>query len=119
MRFLNCQVLSGADTSSVVGSQIDSNQLINASFQAVFADSTAVGTIQLQASNDITADGYQASTFTVTNWTNIPSGSVAVTAGGSVIITLTEFSYRWLRVLYNRTSGGSSTVKVNMCASSV
>jgi hypothetical protein len=117
MRQVNQVVLSAVDTASQNGVQIDSNQLINASFQAVFGDSSAAGTFLIQASNDVAPLNYSGSSsaqFVATNWTNIPNATATITAGGSAIISLSEMSYRWLRAVYTHSSGGSSTVKVSM-----
>lgn len=119
MRFVNLNVLSAADTASATGIQVDSNQLIAASFHFYFGDSTAAGTVQVQASNDPYQDHYQASNFTVVHWANIPSASATITAGASAIIQISDFSYRWLRVIYTSSSGGSSTVTCNMFATSI
>lgn len=116
MRNINCQVLSGVDTASQNGSQVDSNQLVSASFQAVFGDATAVGTFKIQGSNDISNDRYQPSQFTVGNWTDIPSATTSITAGASAIILIPNMSFRWVRAVYVFTSGGSSTITVNMNA---
>ena len=53
MRNVNCQVLFAASSASQNGLQIDSNQLIAASFQFVFPDATSAGTGYIQMSNDI------------------------------------------------------------------
>lgn len=120
MRQVNVNVLSAADTSSQNGIQIDSNQLFAASFQAVFGDSTAAGTLKIQMSNDVAPTGGPGvSNFTVTNWVNIPSASSTVTAGACPPITINPSCYRWLRAVYTRSSGGSSTINVNMFAQSV
>lgn len=113
MRHANFVALSGADTASVNGSQIDANQIIQASFQIVFADATATGTFKLQASNDICNDQYQPNTFTVTNWTDIPSATAAIASGASALLSLNNMAYRWVRAVYVRSSGGSTTVVVN------
>lgn len=113
MRNGNFNVLSAADTADANGIQIDANQIIAASFQAVFGDATAAGTLKVQMSNDICNDRYQANTFTVTNWTDIPNASASVSSGASVVISITQNCYRWLRVVYTRGSGGSTTINVN------
>jgi len=113
MRHANFQALSGVDTGSVNGIQIDSNQLVMASFQAVFGDTSAVGTFKLQASNDICNDQYQPNTFIVTNWTDIPNQSASISAGGTALLTIDYCVYRWIRAVYVSASGGSSTVVVN------
>src|SRR5579859_1322918 len=102
MRKVNSTVLSAVDTASQNGSQIDSNQLISASFQVVFGDATAAGTLKIQASNDICNDQYQPATFTVTNWTDIPNATATIASGASALITIYQLSYRWLRAVYTR-----------------
>lgn len=123
MRNVNSIVLSGADTGSVNGNAIDANQLISGSFHAVFGDATAVGTVKIQASNDVAPIQYTGSNgvgpFTPSNWADIPSASASVTGGASVIISLAQMNYRWVRAVYTHTAGGSSTVIVNMNALSM
>ena len=123
MRNVNSVVLSGADTASVNGNPIDANQLISGSFQAVFGDATANGTLKIQASNDVAPIQYTSpngvGVFTPSNWADIPSATASVTLGGSVIVTLAQMNYRWVRAVYTRTSGGSSTVVVSMNALSM
>lgn len=114
MRTQAIQILSGDDSTSVTGGKIDANQLYCASFIGVFADSAAFGTLKIQASNDPCGYGNVAMDFTPTNWVDIPNGSVVVPAGSVVIIPRIELSYRWIRAVYTRTSGGSSTVTVYM-----
>ena len=119
MRKVDVNVLSDVDTSTVTGGAIDSNQLISASFQAVFADTAAIGVVKIQASNDIYGDQYQPANFTPTNWSDIPNATSAITAGVGPIILIPVMSFRWVRVIYTRTSGGSTTVNVNMFAMGV
>lgn len=116
MRHVNCIALSGVDTGSVDGSQMDSIQIKNVSFQIVFGDATAAGTFKIQASNDICNDSYQAQNFTATNWSDVPNATASITSGASAIISLQNCAFRWLRAVYTRTSGGSTTVVVNMNA---
>ncbi len=116
MKYVNCNVLSASDASSQNGIVIESSQLFSASFQAYFGDSTASGTLKIQASNDEFNAFYQPSTFTPTNWVDIPNASSTVTSGASVLISLQYLSYRWMRVVYTSSSGGSSTINVNMMA---
>lgn len=119
MRNVNTTVLSAIDTASANGSQIDANQLINPSFQIVFGDATAAGTFKIQASNDICNDRYQPATFTVTNWTDVPSATATIASGASAIITIQNQQFRWLRAVFTRSGGGSTTVTVNMNAAGV
>lgn len=111
MKHTNFTALSANDTASHNGMQIDTNQWVQCSFQAVFGDSSATGTLIIQASNDICNDQYQPNTFTVANWTQV--GSASVTSGASVMISFADMAYRWMRVVYTSASGGSSTITVN------
>lgn len=121
MRGLSVNVILAADTgtpSTVTGIQIDANQIIAASFQAVFGDTGAAGTFKIQASNDVAPIQYtsqpNASTFEVTNWTDIPNATASIASGASALITLSNVSYRWLRAVYVWSSGGTTTITVNM-----
>lgn len=116
MRNINCVVLNAADTASQNGTQIDANQLINVSFHALFGDATAAGSVKVQASNDINNDRYQPGIFTVTNWVDVPNASATIASGAPALITLSNLAVRWLRVVFTRTSGGSTTITVNMNA---
>lgn len=116
MHNVNCNILSDVDTASVNGIQVDANQLVSASFQCYFGDASAVGVFKIQMSNDICNDRYQPNTLVVTHWTDIPSATAAITAGASAVITIPNMAYRWVRAVYTSTSGGSSTISVNMNA---
>lgn len=118
MRELNCTILGPIDDSvSQNGSQVDSNQLIAASFQAVFGDTSAAGTFVIQGSNDVAPLQYTSpTTFIVTNWTNIPNATATITGGASAMITIPTMCYRWVRAVYTSASGGTTTVTVNMMA---
>lgn len=115
MRNLNSVILSGADNQNVNGSQIDSNQLLSASFQAVFGDTQAAGTFKAQGSNDFCNYGNLAADFTVTNWTDIPTsgiqvGSATISSGASALLFLPNICYRWLRAIFTTTGIGTQTV---------
>jgi Flp pilus assembly protein TadG len=115
MKQINCSILSAVDTASQTGTAVDAGQLVSMSAHAFFGDATAAGTVKLQASNDPDAQG-PISGFSPTNWVDIPSATAAVTSGGPVIITIANMSYRWIRAVYTSTSGGSTTINVNMFA---
>jgi len=117
MRNTNITILSGADTGNVTGSSIDANQLVSASFQVVTGDVTAAGTVKIQMSNDVCGYGNVAANFTPTNWTDIASASVAVASGVAANpIVINQMCFRWIRAVYTRTSGGSTTITVQMNA---
>lgn len=119
MRQVPARILSGATNGSVNGSQVDSNQLIAASFHIIFTGNDEAGTFKIQASNDIPTNN--ANVFVVTNWVDIPNATASVASASPKLITINPMSYRWIRAVYTRSSGGASdkTVIVNMFAQSV
>lgn len=114
MRNAVTTVLSAVDDVSRNGIQIDAGQIIAASFQSIFGDTDVAGTIKIQMSNDIPPSTYQANTFTVTNWSDIPSATAAVTAGVCPIISIPQACYRWMRVVFTQSAPGATTIHVNM-----
>lgn len=116
MKYTNTTVLSAVDTASQTGNQVDASQLFAASFHAFFGDATAAGTLKLQASNDLCPIGYQPSTFAATNWVDIPNKTASIASGASALITVDQMTYRWVRAVYTRSGGGSTTITVNMMA---
>lgn len=114
MRNANINVISDLANANINGTQVDSNQLVSASFHAYFSNAQGAGTFKLQASNDIAParnvtaiDG-----FTVTNWVDIPNQSASITTGTSAILTIANCSYRWLRSIWTSTATGAQTVAV-------
>lgn len=116
MKNVNAIVLQADNDDSANGDQIDASQIYAASFQAINGDTGAAGTVKIQASNDLCPAGYLPDAFTVTNWVDIPSASVAVVAGAPVLISLPNVTYRWLRVVFTETSPGNTTITVQMYA---
>lgn len=122
MKKVNVNVLLAASNASANGVQIDSNQLVSASFQAFFGNGDEAGTFKVQASNDIdTTASYINGDFVVTNWTDIPSQTASISSGATALLTVTVCSYRWMRVVYTRSGGGAANknTTVNMFALSV
>lgn len=113
MKYVNAMALSAADTASATGSAIDCSQIVSLSMHAYFADSTVNGTIKIQASNDECSVGYQPANFTPTNWVDVPNQSATITSGSSALLTIPNMTYRWVRAVFTRSSGGSSTVNVS------
>ena len=84
-------------------------QLYGISVQAFQGDSTAAGTVKLQASNDYIA-GANVGSFVPTNWIDIPNTSQTVTAGSAIIIPYLQICYQWVRVVWTETTPGTSTI---------
>jgi len=116
MRQVNVNVLPAtANTATVIGNTIDSNQLIDMSFHLVVSDSTAAGALVIQASNDVAQVGQTAQNFVPTNWAQVSSTTQAA-GTQQVIVQLSNVSYRWVRAVWTHTTSGSGTVQVNMMA---
>lgn len=94
------------------GSAIDGEQVYAASFVGVFSDGATAGTLKIQASNDNPPANNMAP-FVPTNWVDVPNTSTAVAGGASVLITIANSPYRWLRIVWTRTAG-AGTVQVYM-----
>lgn len=113
MRFLRDTVINGGDASgNLTSAAIDANQLLSISVQSV-STGTAAGTLKLQFSNDAPSN-----ISAPTNWTDIPSATVSVTAASTVGIAKTELCYRFVRVVYTFTSG-TGTITANIMALSL
>lgn len=112
MKYVNAIILSGADTGDLTGSQIDTSQIFQGSWQIIAADSTAAGTIKIQVSNDLCPEGNLPSSFTVSNWSDLSGASSTLSAGGIALIPKTDLAYRWMRAVFTYSSGGSSTLIV-------
>lgn len=102
MRVFEYQLVDAESMGASITS--DSQQLIQevvCCVQAVFTGSP-VGSIKLQISNDSS------------NWTDYTGSATSISAAGDVAWNLSNIGYRYLRVVYTRTSGtGSLSVTVS------
>lgn len=105
MRQENIAILPLQTAATVTSAAIDSRNLLYCSVQ-ITASSGGGGTLQLQASNDIS--GEDGKPGPAANWSNVPSGSVSVTGAGAFLIPTTTICYQQLRVVY--TNSGSGTI---------
>ena len=105
------QVQSGLSLAASFNSQgtlVDDNE--STSIQFVWSGgSTPVGTVKIQMSNDL-AD----KPANVTNWTDITGSSTAVTGNTGSIAWNVVHSYRFLRMVYTKTSGSATTASVQV-----
>ena len=112
MRNAQIQVLSAVDTASQTGNAFFSGQWVSASFAPVFGDAAAAGTVKIQCSNDLpTGDPYK---FVPTNWCDVPNATSTIASGVGPAILIPNMAFGYIRVVYTRVSGGSTTVVVNM-----
>lgn len=119
MRVVNQKTINAGDNSaSVNGSAINASQLINASFQTIMGDTTAEGTVKIQASNDLPPAG-QLAPYTPVNWSDIPNATSAVAAGVGPMIVLQNMSYQSVRAVFTSTVAGNTTINVTMNAQGI
>lgn len=118
MRNSQINILSAVDTGSATGGAIDVGQIISASFQVITGDADAAGTVKLQMSNDLTL-GVPRTNFTPSNWSDIPNATSTVASGVAPPITIASMCYSYIRAIYTRSGGGSTTINVNMNVLSV
>lgn len=110
MKFSNETALNQADADGAAtqsSSAIDALSMVSASVQGVAVGGTITGALKVQFSNDAKNP---------TNWSDVPSATVAVSAAGVVAIPKFETAYRWIRVFYTKTtsaSGATITAQVN------
>ena len=119
MRNVCCTIFSASDVDSSNGMKVDANQLVSASFQVIITDTDLDGTIKIQASNDPQVpSGSARSTFTPTNWSDIPNASVTVTDGvpSAGLIVIPNMAFSWIRAVVTQTTPGSGIATVNMNA---
>lgn len=64
-----------------------------------------VGSLKLQVSNDLRDDS-----ASVAHWTDLPDTTVAVSDDGDNLWDIAEPTYRWVRVVYTRTSGSAAAL---------
>lgn len=115
MRNAQITILSAVDTASQNGAQQDVGQAVSASFTAVFGDTTANGTIKIQCANDNPAPQQRLSySVPAAHWCDIPNATAAVTAGVAPAIVIPNMCFSWIRAVYTKSSGGSTTVVVYM-----
>lgn len=93
-----------AFNASVNGPAIPAEFLVRGSLQGTFAGTSPSGTLKLQGSNDQPGGGNPA-VFQPTNFSDIASATVTVSAAGTFATPVTELAYRWVRAVWTYTSG--------------
>lgn len=110
MRFVPTQIVTAGNMSSatITSIGIDLNQLDLDSIQAVWTGSP-VGTLKIQVSNDIVAVAPGANpAANVTHWSDYTGSSTAVSGAGDITYNMTFVGYRWVQLVYTKTSGSGT-----------
>lgn len=79
----------------------------------IFFTGTPDGVFKLQFSNDLgrpTADSEADRDFQITNWTDIGGSSQIISAAGDLGYNVENAGYRWVRLVWEATTPGTSPV---------
>lgn len=115
MAYANVPVtmINDVDTSTITGSAVFCGQFFAGSFTSTFGDTAANGTIKIQASNENAPRGNQANYIPSTaSWNDIPNATSTIVSGVGTAIILSTLNFQYIRAVYTRSSGGSSTIQV-------
>lgn len=116
MRNYPVTIISAVDTASLTGSGFFVGQAVAASFTCIFGDATAAGTVKLQGSNTIPVGDPNSFQPLTGSYADIPSATSTIATGVGPAIVLTTMNFQYIRAVYTRTGGGSTTFTVNMSA---
>lgn len=116
MRVYDFKLFNAADLSqaSLTSSVCDLDSMYGYSIQAVFSGD-AIGTLSIQASND----PFPVTDLTIgriVNYTTV--STLPLTAPGSVLDNIDAAHYKWVRLIYTKTSG-SGSITANLHAKGV
>lgn len=114
MRNVPIIILSAVDTASQTGSGFYVGQKVAASFVPVFGDATAAGTVKIQGSNDapvgkLDLNAYQPGNST---YADITGATSTIASGVGPAIILATMNFQYIRAVYTRSGGGSTTVQI-------
>ncbi len=114
MRYEVIKLIDAADNSTSQTSTliVDANQIVNMSFQTVMGDTSAAGTVKVQASNDQPKPGQIRGLFTPTNWSDVTNATSAIVAGVGPLIVLSNLAVGYVRVVFTSSNAGNTTITV-------
>jgi hypothetical protein len=110
----NGQLTSPQDMGSSFNlSPILLDHVANFSIQLAFSGSPN-GRFKLQASNDSGRNKFtqEKDLNSIVNWSDITGTSSSINGSGTLMWSLADIGYKWVRVVYTRTSGTGS---LNSC----
>jgi hypothetical protein len=117
MRSAIYQAINGSASGSIVSESIPTDYMTQCSVIAVVAGAVSpVGTVKLQASNDI-SNAFPIGNYDPTNWVDVPLAEVNISANGIYVIPATGLSYGFVRAVWTHTSGSGGTVMANVSLS--
>lgn len=112
MRFSNDVIWTDVSLGATVNSNpIPVESIVYMDVSATWTGASADGTLKLQVSNDDPTSGDDLAP-TITNWYDAisngsitPSAAVTVSGAGSARWEVKEFGFKWVRLVFTRTSG--------------
>lgn len=104
MRQVNENIIAVQNAATLTTAAIPAQNLFNCSAQLA-ATGSAAGTLKIQASNDNPVNGAAP-----TNFSDIPSASIAVSGAGAFLIPKTDLCYQYVRLVYTNTGTGTISV---------
>lgn len=110
MRQVNELIIPSQAAATITTAAIPALNLFNVSAQATAVGAGAAGTLKIQASNDEPV----AANAVPTNWSDIPSATIAVAGAGAFLIPKTDLCYQWIRFVY--TNSGTGTISARFKA---
>ena len=119
MRNYPVSVLNKPNSQTQTGDAIWVGQSVAASFTALNGDATAAGTLKIQGSNEIPVGSPDKYVPSSASFADIPSATSAIAAGIGPAIVLATMNFQYIRAVYTRSGGGSTTILVNMSALAV
>lgn len=105
MRQVNDNIIPIQTAATITTAAIPALNLFYCSAQAS-ASSGGAGTLKIQASND----EIQGINTVPTNWSDIPSATIAVSGAGAFLIPKIDLCYQWVRLVYTNTGAGTISV---------
>lgn len=103
MREVNQNIIPVQAAATITTIAVRAQNLFYVSVQ-VSSTGAGAGTLKLQASNDQPVQ----SNVVPTNWSDVPTASVAVSGAGAFLIPKTDLCYEWIRLVY--TNSGTGTI---------
>jgi hypothetical protein len=92
---------------------INAENLFQISAQVV-TTGTSTGALKMQFSNDIVNPSVPETA--PTNWTDVTSATVTVSAAGAVGIMKTDLCYQWIRFVWTKNNGAAGLITVTVKA---
>ena len=78
----------------------------------VTGDTTAGGTVSFEVSNESSTGGGSLMSFTPTITKSLTSPTLVVSGNGTLITSITDICYQWMRIVYTRSSGTGGVLTV-------